>query len=255
MPKQMRRNTLTTEEEPETPKGFKFKTPGPYDGKRDPLAISTWVYCMQKYLEHCRVKPTMAHDYASTYLEGRALTWYRAYQADVQSGQEFQFQNFDDFAERLKDEFTPQDTAEIAREKIYNSRQVGSVSSYVKRYIDLMEFVPTMAVEDRVQLFVRGLKPAIRTQVKLQNVRTLTEATRAAEVVEEASNPWGQPYSVSQRPRNYSSHDDRQKSTTSINVASATQKPKKTITCFVCGRPGHMARDCRQKKGKDNRSA
>ena len=73
---------------------------------------------------------------------------------------------------------------EEARQQILNLHQTERVTRYVQRFRELLYKIPTMTEEESYTLFVRGLKPEIKTSVGVNVPEGLEDAITWAQHVD-----------------------------------------------------------------------
>ena len=84
--------------------------------------------------------------------------------------------------------FTPVTEKSVARERLYNLKQLGSVQTYTSLFRQLTFDIDDMGEADKLSLYIRGLKSAVKVQLALREPNTLEEAMAAAERVDVALN-------------------------------------------------------------------
>jgi hypothetical protein len=111
--------------------------------------------------------------FAAGYLSGAALDWWEHSPAQPTT--------WADAEKALRTRFQPVTSADSARAKMHALVQGRSpVQDYVSAFRRLLVAVPTMGDDDRLFLFLRGLHPAIATQLRVQGVATLDAAVAMA---------------------------------------------------------------------------
>ena len=73
---------------------------------------------------------------------------------------------------------------EEARQQILNLWQTGCVARYVQRFCELLYKIPSMTEEESYTLFVRGLKPEIKTSMGVNILEGLEDAITWAQRVD-----------------------------------------------------------------------
>lgn len=111
--------------------------------------------------------------WVASFLQGPALDWWKTLVAKPATVAEF--------GTALRARFQPVNSAEIARAKLLTLVQGrGTVQAYVDAFRRLLVRVPDMAESDRVFQFLRGLQPAVATQLRVQGVTTVDRAIEMA---------------------------------------------------------------------------
>jgi hypothetical protein len=176
---------------------LKPSKPVPYGGERDAAKITNWVFMLENCFKlHQMMHPenTMSDDmcilYATTLLRGAALTWWQSLTLSGQTPT-----TWIGFVEALKHEFYPPDAHRQARDRLSSLRQVRSVSAYNVEFQNVCLLLHTYITEDeKLDRFIRGLKPVIRLEVLKASPTDFQSAVRLAIAVDNAmftSRSWG----------------------------------------------------------------
>ncbi|KNC85007.1 hypothetical protein SARC_02796 [Sphaeroforma arctica JP610] len=107
------------------------------------------------------VEEAVKLQYASTFLSGRALSWYRE-----NAGR---FNTWGDMSAGLQTIFLAPNWENDCREKIIVVHQVGLMRVYTERFQELLLNVPRIADEVKVTIFIRGLKDQLKMEVRLKH--------------------------------------------------------------------------------------
>lgn len=116
---------------------------------------------------------------AAAQLRGSALDWWHALSPEQKQPLR---ESFADFEQALRKRFQPVDSAKTARLALDQLTQGAkqSVHDYTAHFRRLLTAVPSMSADDRVHRYVQGLRPAVRSLLLLQDVKTLDEAIASA---------------------------------------------------------------------------
>lgn len=113
--------------------------------------------------------------FAAAFLRGAARDWWATMDAANRPS------NWNDFAASLRRRFQPVDSATTARAKLLTITQgKAPVQEYIAAFRSLLPRVPDMSEADRLFQFLRGLRPAIATTLKVHGVSTLDAAVEMA---------------------------------------------------------------------------
>ena len=167
---------------------LKPSKPVPFEGKRDSLAVETWLYQVDVYLNLLQVaNPNMVIDdetrvaFATTLLKGNAANWwFMLVQAGQAPGQ------WENFKVALRGEFVPQDSERRNRDKLRNLRQTGSVAGYLTTFRNLVIGIPGMNEDEKLDRFCSGLKNEVKLEVLKANPVDLNAAAQIALNVDNA---------------------------------------------------------------------
>lgn len=160
----------------------KLPKPVTFTGHRKDPTPQNWTHCMENYLIANRVdlNTSASVQVAAGYLGDSALTWYRLYLAEVDRGVMVALTSWNAFKDALLRHFVPIAPEKVARTRLYTLKQTQSVQSYANEYNMCMLDIPDMTEKDRVDRFLRGLKPDIRVLVELQKPAMLVDAIELA---------------------------------------------------------------------------
>lgn len=253
------------------PSVMKPNKPECFEGKRDRLAVETWLYQVGQYLTLIQVgnadlvlDDATKINFASMFLKGTAASWWYV---KVQTQQ--LPTTWIDFQTAVRTEFIPQDSLRRARDKLRKLEQRTSVSGYLTEFRNIVLAIPGISEEERLDKFVSGLKPTVRLEVLKTNPSTFDAAAQVALNVDSALfgagmfNSWGgqssnsgssgpQPMEIGnfeqQQPsyRRGSFRGNRNNGNFNHRQSEQRMKDMKNNACFVCHRPG-----CRPWKHND----
>jgi len=147
------------------PPGLKFNNLEPFHGRREE-DVEAWIFIADEQFALWDVtldstKITMA----GTSFHGEARTWYYYY-TRVSSQQPDL--TWDDFKKSMKKNFMPQDPIRLARDKLSTLTHTFDLTSYTSEYRKLIMIIPNMHEDDKIDKYLRGLKPWMRREVDLR---------------------------------------------------------------------------------------
>lgn len=167
--------------------------------------------------------------------------------------------SWDDFQRELKNQFLPENVEFIARRKLRQLRQTGTVRDYVKQFSALMLDIRDMSEKDKLFYFIEGLKPWVQMELQRQRVQDLASAMAAAERLtdfspmdsgkkkgqsqgkEETSEP-----NKAKSGGASSSSSSRKDSSHSRSTGASSNHHHKPLKCILCG-GSHKTYQCPQK--------
>jgi|JI7StandDraft_1071085.scaffolds.fasta_scaffold120524_2 hypothetical protein len=163
---------------PKLPSSLKLPTLDKYGGdKREDLLA--WLFQVNEQLSLLQISDEEYRIvYAGTALTGNAKTWYRSMRMEgsVKTWAEFQTS--------LKAHFYPVDPIKHARDQLHPLQQTGSVRDYTATFRQLTAIIGTMAEDEKLDRYVRGLKTRTRREVELKEPDSFDEACRLAEMID-----------------------------------------------------------------------
>ena len=238
--------------------------PSTFSGDRDSTRPLVWLFEVTTFF--AAVDYTSARlqiSYTAALLRGPAATWYRSHRLAVDEGHAEDFEAWSDFADAITREFQPANFQRIARDRLAALTQRTSVQDYAYRFRMACLEIDNIGEDEKVDRFIRGLKPAIQRELELHPPDNLQRAIEVAERVDAVE------YRMLRRNRAAPRNDYRPRNewrTTPITTADgptpmqvdAIRFPKLTAAaraqlqaegkCFYCKEPGHIALDCPKKK-------
>lgn len=182
--------------------------------------------------------------------EGRALIWYRAIRAEVNSWQEL--------VSKIREQFQPTDynqklLEEIKKRTQGNDETIGIYLSVMRALFGRM----TCAVEEGSQLkiILRNLTPFYQTQlglIEIKNIEHLRELGKRLEARREAVEAFTAPSKKNSTLEPDLAYVSTAASVNTTNVSTISSKgeSQKPFLCFNCNKPGHKAIACLEKKKK-----
>jgi len=113
---------------------------------------------------------------ATTYLRGVARTWW----TNLTDEEHAEIDTWVKFVEALHRRFRPALPAELARRKLKDLKQRGTVNQYAGYFQQLLAHIPTKSEDDAIFDFRSGLDKAIAARVAEKEPKTLQEAIEIA---------------------------------------------------------------------------
>ena len=160
---------------------LKPNKPSIYDGKRDELAVRTWLYQVDQYLTLAQVGSQVALSdemkiaFATSYMTSTAATWWYTLVASNSAPVVWE-----EFKNAVTQEFIPFDSVQRSRDKLRRLTQRFSVAAYLAEFRNVILAIPQMTEDEKVDRFCQGLKPQIRLEVMKAGARTMNDASRIA---------------------------------------------------------------------------
>jgi len=239
--------------------------PEVFSGGKKLKDTEEWLFCMDSYLNASGVTTDIERiTVAVGYLRGAALTWWRRISSPGTPGRPT---TWNEFGRALLSTFQPINPAEAARDILARLRQTTSVRQYAAAMRDTALEIPGISDDELKDRFIRGLKSATQTEVRLRAPPTFDEAVKIAERYDamryRLTKPFAPPNpSFGQRgdsngpsPMELGAALDANPSSLTPN---GTKRPKLTPAlrqqlikegkCFYCRRKGHMAVNCPERR-------
>jgi hypothetical protein len=253
-----------------------------YSGARgeDP---APWIFQFEQYASLARVSNEQYTILAGTYLEKTAATWWQGIVTERNLLSQ-PLPTWDVFKTLLVANFQPINAAKVARDRLAELRQIGSVDKYNADFRRLILEAGNVSPTEQLDRYVRGLKPKVRMEVELSSPVDLTNAMTQAQRVDNITwslrsydHPRGSYSTAPQHApmelgalQHTSSCDnpsiDLNATRTSSNRQVSPQRYAPSVSkeefdrcrrlglCLRCKKTGHTARFCLE-KSSDNPSS
>src|SRR5260370_5682919 len=122
---------------------------------------------------------------AATFLEGPAAVWWRSVAIELQTHQPpNNIITWTSFKNQLVQQFKPIDSTKMARDRLAELKQVGSVQKYNAEFNRLVLEAGNVGPIEALDRYTRDLKAGIRMEVDLANVSSVQQAQAKAQRVD-----------------------------------------------------------------------
>jgi hypothetical protein len=148
-----------------------------YQGQRDFLVLSNWLFSVDIFLSATAIPEQMYSTFIATLLKGEALLWFRA----TYGSSDLATVSWDMLKAAIRQYFAPPNENRRLQDEWANLRQTGTVNAYVSYIIALAMQIPDISETQVLDKFIRGLKPKTRIEVELRDPQTPQEAYRLAD--------------------------------------------------------------------------
>jgi hypothetical protein len=144
-----------------------------------------WLFQFEQYADLVGLTDNEKVRLAATFLEGPAAIWWRSKALELRAQQPpHNVLSWDAFKQQLIQQFKPVDSAKMARDRLAELKQVGSVSKYNTDFNRLVLEAGNVGPIEALDRYIRGLKPEIRMEVELANVGNIPQAQAKAQRVD-----------------------------------------------------------------------
>ena len=136
--------------------------------------VDTWIEDLQQTFDYYSHTAEFLNDtakirLAATYLRGTARVWWT--QQDTSA-----ILTWEQFVDALHRRYRPALPAELARRKLKDLKQRGTVNMYAGLFQQLLAHIPNKSEEDAIFDFRSGLDKAIAVRVAEKDPKTLEDA-------------------------------------------------------------------------------
>lgn len=173
-------------------------------------------------------------------MSGIAEKWYRAYQEEKLH----QIDTFEEFGERLKNQFGQTYDVQTRQAKLMACVQLGKVEDYNKRFYDILNEFPKdyFSEQAKVASYLCNLKTELRCEVKIKDPVNLGDAMKYAMIIESkytGKANWEKKFI--KRPIDRFRFRESDNMEIDHIMSKPNQRPK---ICFSCQKEGHFAANC-----------
>jgi hypothetical protein len=159
---------------------LRFPKPDKFTGKRSD-DIANWIFSMDNLFAVQTLPETQKVVYAVSFLTEEALSWW---QVARENGQ---INTWDSLKSAMLAYFESPTKVRDAKNKLYDLSQIGGsegFDAYMAAFQKLLLQAKLRDEDDKIHLFIRGLRPFVSGLVGLQHPSTLTEAIAQAAKIE-----------------------------------------------------------------------
>jgi hypothetical protein len=224
--------------------------PKPFTGKRTEC-IETWIFQVEQYLRISPIEETQRIPFAASFFEDKAAIWWRSVYQDLSKNNTNW--SWNDFVTHLRQQFRPVNANKIARDRLATLQQTNSVQAYTHLFRTTILEITDISEAEKLDRYVRGLKPYVRREVELRSPKNFDEAIIIADRVDAITyslrtSSYDQQKPTKSEPMPMELDAIRQKSLTN----SEREQLRRTGGCFYCRGQGHISRNCPKKKRSVN---
>lgn len=249
----------------------KVNPPPVYNGERNSSAVRRWLFAMAYFCQITGMSQNQWVPYAGTFLAGTALDWWQSYLTEQGFPATHLTLSWPEFNALMTARFVPTLSNDLAKDQISTLRQTGSATRYVERFEQIRQSITDFNEASLLHQFVFGLKRELQSHVRLREPKTLRQAQEVAVSVDEIlfnhrpmssspahqgpTRPVGLAYPHANRQSGASDHhlthgqvNANGPFPTPMELGSmqshGISRNGRPLTCFGCGQPGHVRRDC-----------
>ncbi|XP_035835692.1 uncharacterized protein LOC118483974 [Helianthus annuus] len=219
-----------------------FKTfmdckPQTFTGTEGAVGLLRWFEKAESVFAMCNCPAGDRVKYATGTLADGALTWWNT-QVQMLGIEMANATTWDDFKELMREEYCPRDEIQKLENEYYNLKMQGSeIEAYTRRSNDLATLCPNLSRPPprRIELYLKGLAPAVKGYVTAANLDNLPRIVRLAhkitdQEVESGNLPPRVSATTSTATATTPASDNKRKWNDTDKATSASQPQKRTET-------------------------
>ena len=166
---------------------FKVTQPREYS-PRGGVGPSKWLMHMALFFDYAKIPEGDRVRHGMILLKDAAESWWQAHIRDTTDAEgnptAGRIRMWPEFCDRLKQLFTPVPEKKLARSKLYELRQTGSVQAYTQAFRELTFVLDRIDPDECQSLYERGLQPRIRNEIYRDEPANVEELIVLAEKVD-----------------------------------------------------------------------
>lgn len=225
---------------------FRARKPSTFSGNRwDANVLESWIQEVDMYFFLTQIPEDQQAVAAASFLVGHAALWWRMRVredglADAGTWPELQAE--------LRRNFMPARAEAEARDKLAKLKQRGRLTSYVLKFREVISQIPTMSDDEKLHRFLEGLNDlGMRKELDYRQPGDWQAAIELALRYDSIHNG-------DRNNRSFPNAPDTRRplqGSDPMDIGAMTNNPQPR-KCFRCGEPGHMVRNCPQRRGDLN---
>lgn len=181
-------------------------------------------------------------------LSDAALQWYLNVRQSIGKGTATNFTSWENFLQRLRDNFEPPNSDLHLRRQLRHLKQSGDIQEYVFLFRNIVGQIVDMSELDLVVNFIEGLRESTKTELVYRSPKTLEDAVRLAIAFDEAK------LVGKNSPMRSPALERSEQSASNVPVPmeignlEKNRRRNRKGKCYVCGAPDHMSPACPKRK-------
>jgi hypothetical protein len=204
---------------------FKWKIH--FDGStRDETAVFGFIQEVEDQMEILNITEHEVMHGMKHLLTGEAREWYRLVEGDVRT--------WSDFCRKLRKEFLPRDYEETALERLKQFKQSPGESAtiFIARFNHRAHFLPTaLSNERKLEILRRNIRPYYQEKLWDKDINTIQQLINYCDRLDDTR------LNVEKFARGKAKTPNHE-----------PERKRTTVTCYRCGKEGHMSRECPRKQ-------
>jgi hypothetical protein len=158
--------------------------PSTYDGKRK-NDVDIWLNEMIRYFKACGIENHITDlscvPFAVSQLRSDASVWWDSLKQLFREVEESQIEYWPQFEQAIQEQFQTPNKNQDARDQLAKLKQIKSVKAYTAEFIRIAIKIENLDVIEKLDRFIRGLKPNVCFEVRRSKPQTFGEAVNVAE--------------------------------------------------------------------------
>lgn len=167
--------------------GGNIKPPKPdcFHGYQRKEKVDLWLFEMEQYFAVVGLQDPQRVPFAASFLRNSAATWWRSRTMTGVGSQESTLLTWSKFSKAIMKQFKPINSSKVARDKLHQLRQTGSVLQLTHVFNTLCADVPSMTEEEKMDKFLRACKSNVQQRLELEEPKSLFEMQSMAQRLDE----------------------------------------------------------------------